>query len=68
MYWLKACSRCHGDLQEIQDVGDHYISCIQCGRILTVEQENLLPRARTTIPKAMVLAARKISTARQVAA
>ena len=45
MFWLKSCPRCHGDLHDINDVGDHYISCLQCGRILTVEQEKALPQA-----------------------
>ncbi len=44
MFWLKACPRCNGDLQEIRDVGDTYVSCIQCGRILTAAQEAALPR------------------------
>jgi hypothetical protein len=44
MFWLKACPRCHGDLHEIHDVGDQYVTCLQCGRILTVEQEKALPR------------------------
>ncbi len=42
MYWLKACARCHGDLHEIRDVGDHYVSCIQCGHVLTAAQETVL--------------------------
>jgi uncharacterized Zn finger protein len=44
MYWLKACPRCSGDLHEIKDVGETYVSCIQCGRILTAAQEAMLPR------------------------
>ena len=44
MFWLKSCPRCHGDLHEIRDVGYTYISCIQCGRILSDEQERALPR------------------------
>ncbi len=44
MFWLKACPRCHGDLHEVNDVGDRYITCLQCGRILTDEQEKSLPR------------------------
>lgn len=44
MFWLKACPRCRGDLQLIHDVGADYVSCIQCGRILTADQEQLLPR------------------------
>jgi hypothetical protein len=45
MFWLKACPRCHGDLHDVQEVGDHYVSCLQCGRILTTEQEKTLPQA-----------------------
>lgn len=45
MFWLKACPRCRGDLHDIRDVGDHYVACLQCGRILTAEQEKSLPRA-----------------------
>ncbi len=44
MFWLKACPRCHGDLHEVREVGDTYISCLQCGRILTEQQEKALPR------------------------
>ena len=44
MYWLKACPRCHGDLHEVKDVGAQYVTCLQCGRILTAEQEKDLPR------------------------
>lgn len=44
MFWLKACPKCQGDLQEIKDVGETYVSCIQCGRILTAVQEAALPR------------------------
>ena len=44
MFWLKACPRCQGDLHEIRDVGDEYISCLQCGKILTAEQELTLTR------------------------
>ena len=45
MFWLKACPKCHGDLHDIRDVGDQYIACLQCGRVLTADQERVLPRA-----------------------
>jgi hypothetical protein len=49
MFWLKGCPRCRGDLQEIIDIGDSYVTCIQCGKVLTAEQEAALPRpARRT--------------------
>ncbi len=42
MYWLKTCPRCHGDLQEIDEVHDRYVACIQCGKVLTEAQEKAL--------------------------
>lgn len=27
----KACPRCSGDLALVEDVGDTYFSCVQCG-------------------------------------
>ncbi len=45
MYWLKSCPRCHGDLLEVDDIGGRYVSCIQCGKVLTAAQEQALPRA-----------------------
>jgi len=44
MYWLKACPRCHGDLMEVRDIEEPYVSCIQCGKVLTAAQEKSLPR------------------------
>jgi ribosomal protein S27AE len=31
MLHSKACPRCTGDLALVQDVGDTYLSCVQCG-------------------------------------
>ncbi len=45
MYWLKGCPRCHGDLHEIADLDASYISCIQCGKVLTAEQEAVYRKA-----------------------
>ena len=45
MFWLRSCPKCHGDLHDIHDIGDRYVSCIRCGGILTAEQERILPRA-----------------------
>ncbi len=44
MYWLKGCPRCHGDLFETRESVDHYVSCLQCGRILSEAEERALPR------------------------
>ena len=31
MLHSKACPRCSGDLHLVQDVGETYLSCVQCG-------------------------------------
>ena len=31
MVITKGCPRCHGDLAHVDDVGDSYYSCVQCG-------------------------------------
>lgn len=41
-YWLKGCSRCHGDLREESDIYGKYVECVQCGYILLSEEEELL--------------------------
>lgn len=38
MYWLKACSKCGGDLHEAQDQFGRYVACLQCGRYFLEEQ------------------------------
>ncbi len=45
MYWLKGCPRCHGDLHEIADLDVSYVSCIQCGKVLTAAQEKVYREA-----------------------
>ena len=42
MYWLKACPRCRGDLHEEKDLYGAYVSCIQCGYLLTSGEEDAL--------------------------
>ncbi len=57
-YWLKGCLRCGGDLQEEWDVYGHYISCLQCGYILSQAQEmGLLTIAAIVEPIAIKQAA-----------
>lgn len=34
MLITKACPRCRGDLAHVNDVGDSYYSCVQCGHIV----------------------------------
>ena len=41
-YWLKGCSRCHGDLREESDIYGKYVACMQCGYILLSEEEQLI--------------------------
>ena len=42
MVWLKQCKRCGGDLHENKDIHGYYIACLQCGRVLTREEESSL--------------------------
>jgi hypothetical protein len=42
MLLLKACPRCHGDLVLEQDDTCGYLMCVQCGHILSAEQEHAL--------------------------
>lgn len=30
----KSCARCQGDLSLVDDVGDTYYSCVQCGHVV----------------------------------
>lgn len=30
----KGCPRCRGDLSRVDDVGDTYYSCVQCGHVV----------------------------------
>ena len=45
MFWLKACPHCGGNLREKRDASARYVSCAECGRILTRKQEKALPQA-----------------------
>jgi hypothetical protein len=42
MFWLKKCPRCHGDLLGEADVHGTFISCLQCGHLLTAAEEAAL--------------------------
>jgi hypothetical protein len=51
MMWLKGCPRCQGDLTEELAVepelqGMRFVSCLQCGYVLSADQEQALPRKR----------------------
>jgi hypothetical protein len=55
MMWLKGCPKCQGDLFEEPAIGLHavasrYVSCLQCGHVLTEHEEALLQTAKK--PKA----------------
>ena len=30
----RSCPRCQGDLARVEDVGDTYYSCVQCGNVV----------------------------------
>lgn len=42
MLLLKACPRCHGDLTMDSDARCSYLYCLQCGHVLSREQERAL--------------------------
>lgn len=47
MVYLKGCPRCRGDLFVEHDLRERYISCLQCGHVLTPREEFVLQyRAR----------------------
>lgn len=52
MMWLRGCPRCGGDLALESFGADTYVTCLQCGAILTAQQEARLrlagQRARVT--------------------
>ena len=48
MYWIKACTKCGGDLYESADQHGRYVACLQCGRYST---EGKLARLETLPPK-----------------
>jgi hypothetical protein len=58
MYWLKACPRCAGDLREEKDIYGPYVGCIQCGHVLTDEDEWILRAGAATSVKAFTPAQR----------
>lgn len=31
MLYTKTCPRCRGDITRVEDIGDTYFSCVQCG-------------------------------------
>ena len=42
MFWLKACTRCGGDIYKKWDIYGEYFACIQCGTDLTEAEETRL--------------------------
>ena len=48
MLHTKSCPRCSGDMALVQDVGDAYLSCVQCGHMdyqLKGTRQQLAPAA-----------------------
>lgn len=39
MLWLKACPKCGGDLLMERPLWERSVSCIQCGRTLSPDEE-----------------------------
>ena len=36
MFYLKGCSKCHGDLTLENDAYDAFLKCLQCGKLIEV--------------------------------
>ena len=49
MMWLKACSRCAGDLLLQSDFYGSYVACLQCGYILRPDEEQRLKGALAVV-------------------
>jgi hypothetical protein len=49
MLLLKACPHCHGDLVFEQDRASGYFTCVQCGHILSTDEEHTLGYRVTTL-------------------
>ena len=53
MFWIKKCPRCRGDLISESDIHGAFISCLQCGHLLTAAEEAVLnPLAMTAVATA----------------
>ena len=50
-FWLKACPKCGGDLEVVEEIFETYVGCLQCGLELTLVQEKVL-RMRGRVPVA----------------
>lgn len=42
MVYLKACPRCRGDLFTERDLREYYVTCLQCGHVLSAREELVL--------------------------
>jgi len=53
----RSCARCQGDLARVEDIGDTYYSCVQCGNVVY-----RLPATGVVVPP-VVRSAELVSTA-----
>jgi hypothetical protein len=42
MFWIKKCPRCRGDLIGESDIHGSFITCLQCGHMLSAAEEAAL--------------------------
>lgn len=45
MMRIKSCPRCRGDLAFVEDLGESYFSCVQCGHIAYAQPAPVLAPA-----------------------
>ena len=55
-FWLKACPKCGGDLEMVEEIIETYVECVQCGLELTPVQQKAL-RRRGHVPPALTVPA-----------
>ena len=48
-FWLRACPKCGGDLEAVEELFETSVECVQCGLELTAVQEKVL-RRRSRVP------------------
>lgn len=57
MLWLRGCPRCGGDLLDEHGYhGEVWVACLQCGGVLTAEEELALRRGTQRVERVVATA------------
>lgn len=49
----KGCPRCNGDLSKVNDIGESYYSCVQCGHSIPEAAASRIASLRTAVVPAV---------------